>query len=462
MRYASEENEPKALNMTETTLNAMADGGIQDHIGGGFSRYSTDEKWMIPHFEKMLYDNALLLALYSQAFLSTKDERYALTARRTADYVLRELTDRNGGFICGQDADSDGEEGKFYVFTPEECREILGEEDGNEFCRLYSITERGNFEGESVPNRIGQTEDGWRSSDRRLQKLYEYRKNRLSLHKDDKVLLSWNAWTVWALSRAGRSFKEPRYLSAAIRAQNFIEAKMTDRDGRLFLCWRKGETANSGQLEDYAVYALALLELYRATFDPEYLKNAIFRAEQMQKFFEDRENGGFFLTASDAEKLIVRPKEVYDGALPSGNSAAAEVLKKLALLTGKTEWQSAADRQLLFLAGEIEEYPHGSAFSLLAMADALYPHKELVCSAKHGLSEEEKDMLNRFPENRWEILLKTEENAESLADCAPFTEGYPIPEDGKSYFYLCENGRCKQPGTDLKQILNPGQTATLR
>lgn len=451
MRYSLLEAAPDALEMAQTTLDAMACGGLQDHIGGGFSRYSTDEKWLVPHFEKMLYDNALLIMAYLKAFQLTKLERYADTARRTADYILRELTDEQGGFYCGQDADSDSVEGKYYVFTPEESEAVLGKEDGQAFNRLYGITAAGNFEGKSIPNRIGQTEDGWQAKDERLLKLYQYRLNRVKLHKDDKILLSWNAWTILALSQAGRILGDDRYLHAARRAQQFIENNMTDQNGRLYLRWRDGEAAHIGQLEDYAVYALALLELYRAAFEPEYLNEAICRARQMIELFEDQENGGYFITASDAERLIARPKETYDGALPSGNSVAAMVLQRLAMLTGETEWQEAAHRQLRFMVGEITGYPAGSSFALLAMADALYLHRELICAVNGNVPWELKAYLKENPADELHILIKSADNAALLSQCAPFTRDYPVPEDGAVY-YLCENGACKAPVMNFEQL----------
>ncbi len=451
MQYSLLEAAPDALQMAQTTLDAMACGGLQDHIGGGFSRYSTDEKWLVPHFEKMLYDNALLIMAYLKAFQLTKLERYADTARRTADYILRELTDEQGGFYCGQDADSDSVEGKYYVFTPEESEAVLGKEDGRAFNRLYGITAAGNFEGKSIPNRIGQTEDGWQAKDERLQKLYQYRLNRVKLHKDDKILLSWNAWTILALSQAGRILGNDRYLNAARRAQQFIENNMTDQNGRLYLRWRDGEAAHIGQLEDYAVYALALLELYRAAFEPEYLNEAICRARQMIELFEDQENGGYFITASDAERLIARPKETYDGALPSGNSVATMVLQRLAMLTGETEWQEAANRQLGFMVGEITGYPAGSSFALLAMADALYSHRELICAVNGNVPWELKAYLKENSADELHILIKTVDNAALLSQCAPFTRDYPVPEDGAVY-YLCENGACKAPVMNFEQL----------
>ena len=451
MRYADTMQESNAMKMAEITLEDMAKGGIFDHIGGGFSRYSTDEMWLVPHFEKMLYDNALLLIAYVKAYQQTKRECFADTARRTARYILRELTSADGGCYCGQDADSDGVEGKYYVFTPEEVKTVLGEENGDEFCRLYDITDSGNFEGKSIPNRIHSLENGWDMNDPRLEKLYDYRINRTKLHKDGKILLSWNAWTLLALAKAGQVLEEPSYLNAAIRIHAFIERKMVDGNDRLYLRYRDGDAAYVGQLEDYAVYALALLELYRTTFDVKYLQTAIHRAKQMVELFEDKDKGGYFMTAFDGEQLIARPKETYDGAMPSGNSVAATVLQTLASLTGERSWQAAADRQLSFLAEEIGEYPSASSFGVLAMMDALYPHRELVCATSDGLPGEFTAYFREHPADDLHVLLKTKENAETLAECAPFTKDYPIPEQGSMY-YLCEGGACKAPLSEFSKL----------
>ena len=451
MRYADAMQEPNAMKMAEVTLEHMARGGIHDHIGGGFSRYSTDEMWLVPHFEKMLYDNALLLIAYVNAYQHTKREFFSDVAHRTARYILRELTSVEGGCFCGQDADSDGVEGKYYVFAPEEVKEVLGEPDGEEFCRKYDIRDNGNFEGKSIPNRIRSVEHGWDRSDERLKKLYEYRLKRTKLHKDDKILLSWNAWTMIALAKAGLALEEKPYLEAAIRVHAFIETKMTDENDRLYLRYRDGEAAHAGQLDDYAVYALALLELYRETFDATYLQQAIHRAKQMVNLFEDKVHGGYFMTAADSEQLIARPKETYDSAIPSGNSVAAMVLQRLAFLTGNPEWQDAAARQMRFLAGDIGEYPSASCFGILAMMDALYPHRELVCSTSDGLPDELKAFLQEHPANNLQILLKTAENTDLLTKCAPFTRDYPIPKQGTMY-YLCENGACNAPVNEFGKL----------
>ena len=226
---------------------------------------------------------------------------------------------------------------------------------------------------------------------------------------------------------------------------------MTDEHDRLYLRWRDGEAAHAGQLDDYGVYTLALLELYRTTLDVDYLQEAIRRAEQMVKLFEDPEQGGYFMTASDGEQLIARPKETYDGAIPSGNSAAAMVLQRLASLTGEIQWQDAAHRQMRFLAGKIGQYPASSCFGVLAMMDAIAPHRELVCAVKEELPDELRSYLAQHPTDDLEILLKTESNVEKLSKCAPFTRDYPIPETGAVY-YLCENVSCKAPVRSFSEL----------
>lgn len=419
-------------DMVCTTLSAMARGGIFDQIGGGFSRYSTDVMWLTPHFEKMLYDNALLLLAYSEAYRCTNDAFYGQVARRTADYILRELRSPEGGCYCGQDADSEGVEGGYYTFTPEEIVSVLGTAGGEAFCRDYGIDAQ-----VQIPHLTGTESTPW--EEERLQKLYEYRARRTRLHTDDKILLSWNAWTMLAFARSG-------YIAEAIAIRDFIEKYLTDASARLYVRYRDGEAANAGQLDDYAVYALALLALYRATLDVQYLEQAIFRAEQMLQWFAD-ESGGFFLTSHDAEKLIHRPKETYDGAIPSGNSAAAMVLELLAQLTGEGRWRTSADRQMRFMAGQAEPYPAGYCFALLAMGSALHPGRELIVCGEQVPPE-----LTAPGDDSLRVLFKSTANAGRLARCAPFTADYPVPGQGVSG-YLCENGACRRQDTDLTALL---------
>lgn len=449
MRVHTAEREPDALRMAEHTLRAMAAGGIFDHIGGGFSRYSTDERWLVPHFEKMLYDNALLILSYLEAFQLTHDPYYADVAKRTADYILRELTDPNGGFYCGQDADSDGVEGKYYLLTPEEVAGVLGEEDAAQFCRMYDITAAGNFEGRNIPNRIGKSEAEWDAGDGRLLKLLEYRKARTNLHLDNKILLSWNGWTVIALAAAGSILDNSRCLDAAVKAQAFIERFMTDGEGRLYHRYCDGEAAHPGQLDDYAVYALALTELYGRTFRTCYLSEAVRYAKQMMELFEDRAAGGYFMTAHDAQSLIARPKQTYDGAIPSGNSAAAMVLERLAGLTGEALFREAADRQHAFMAGQIGEYPAGYCYALLAMSGAVYPPRELLCTGQ-TVPDEVRTYIKTNPAHDLSILYKSAENEKELARLAPFTAPYPVST--QPVFYLCENKACRAPETDFRKL----------
>ena len=263
------------------------------------------------------------------------------------------------------------------------------------------------------------------------------------------MLLSWNAWTILALTRA-RTL-DRGYLEAACRAHQLIRTRMTDERNRLYLRYRAGEAAHKGQLEDYAVYTLALLELYRASFDAAYLEEAVFRADQMVELIEDRDRGGYFITPRDGEQLIARPKEVYDGAIPSGNSAAAMALQALADLTGEVRWREAAHRQLRFLAGAAAEHPIESSFGLLAIAKALSPHRELVCAAAEGLPRELEVYLRTKGGEDLSVLVKTAENEAQLARCAPFTASYPVPEQGTVY-YLCENGACQAPTRDFDRL----------
>lgn len=470
MEYGTREKKREALTMAEITLVQMYRGGIFDHIGGGFSRYSTDERWLVPHFEKMLYDNALLALAYVGAFGLTGRELYGGVARKILAYVGAELTDAQGGFYCGQDADSDGVEGKYYVFTPKEICRVLGENAGMAFCDRYGITEHGNFEGKSIPNLLGneayeedvnagytkaeQAENELTIAD--LQKLYEYRLQRTRLHKDDKILVSWNGWMICACAKAGAVLGETEYVDLAVRAEAFIRKNLV-QDGRLMVRYRDGDAVGEGKLDDYACYILALLELYRVTFQEEYLARASAWAETMIEQFFDRERGGFYLTAKDGEQLIVRTKETYDGAMPSGNSAAARGLQQLAQITGESKWQEILDQQLHYLAGAMEGYPSGHSYALLTMMNVLYPSKELVCTISPAVCDtEQKTLLNRLAYLSetvpgLAVVVKTADNEMELAKLAPYTRDYLVPEDGM-LFYLCSGSRCLPPVEKLEQL----------
>ncbi len=458
LRYASLTGEGHAQEMVLQTLDAMYRGGLFDHVGGGFSRYSTDERWLVPHFEKMLYDNALLALAYTEAFQHTCRPIYGEIVCRTLDYALRELSGPRGGFCCGQDADSDGVEGKYYVLSPDELAQALGGVDAEHFCRWYGITPAGNFEGKSIPNLLGQPKfDRVPEGIAALrERVYDYRLGRTALHRDDKVLTAWNGLALAALARAGLMLDEPRYLDAARQTAEFLAEKLTTSDGRLLARWRDGDAAHPGKLDDYAFLACGLLELYVATSDVSYLVRAAGLADQLLERFFDREHGGFYPYASDGEQLLTRTKEAYDGAMPSGNSAAALVLSRLARLTGEIRWREAAELQLSWLAGAAKDYPAGHSFAMLGFLEELWPSADLVITARK-VPEEFWAFLRERPRLGLTVQVKTPESAQALAAIAPFTKDYPIPERGARY-YLCRGGTCQQPVdsvSELEALLNP-------
>ena len=452
MRYSKLSGNRKFMEMAETTLEAMFRGGLFDHVGGGFSRYSTDEMWLVPHFEKMLYDNALLILAYLEAFQYTRRTLYKTVVRRTAEYVLRELEAPTGGFYCGQDADSEGVEGKYYVLTPKELHSLLGKDDADLFCRWYGVTEQGNFEGKSIPNLIGQRDIDTEPNglDAIREQLQAYRLERTALHKDDKILSAWNGLMIAALAKAGLVLEEPRYLKAAKRAAAFIKEKLTDQNGKLLARWRDGESAHSGKLDDYAFLAYGLLELYGATFDVLYLADVQRLTALLLEFFFDRQRGGFYPYASDGEQLITRTKEVYDGAMPSGNAVAALVLSRLSRLTGENRWQEAAEKQFAYVAGSAAQYPTGHSFTMLAILEVLWPTAELVCTGD-SVPPELPAFLREHANPALTVLVKTPDNQDALSDMAPFTDAYPIPSHGARY-YLCRGGTCSAPVDKISEL----------
>ena len=452
LRYAGLTGDGTARAMAEGTLEHMLRGGIFDHIGGGFCRYSTDEKWLVPHFEKMLYDNALLSLAYAEAFAHTRRPVFRNIACRTLDFALRELSDPQGGFYCGQDADSGGSEGLYYLLTPQDVSSALDADTAQRFCDRFNVTPQGNFEGKSIPNLITtpdwETEPSWTEAAR--ETLYRYRQERTKSATDDKVLTAWNALMLAALARAGLLFSEPRYLEAAARAAAFIQEHLTHKNGSLLARWRSGDAAHAGKLDDYAFAAWGLLELYSATFQTTFLSEACRLTGLLLDDFFDSEQGGFYPYSSQGEQLITRTKESYDGAMPSGNAVAALVLSRLARLTGEARFRTAKELQFRYLAGAIRDYPAGHCFSLLAMLEELWPTAELVCAARE-LPAELPAFLRRELCLNLTVLLKTPENAQQLAQIAPFTEAYPIPPTGVKY-YLCRGGTCQSPADSLEAL----------
>lgn len=432
--------------MAEKTLVQMYRGGIFDHVGGGFCRYSTDERWLIPHFEKMLYDNALLLMAYAQAFRETGNPLYAQVADRVVRYVLRELTDEEGGFYCSQDADAEGREGAYYVFTPDEIRGVLGKGRGETFCRHFDISERGNFEGKNVPNLLRTAEYAEKMEEYLFLKLYRYRGVRLRLFRDDKVLTGWNGLMIAALSRASRLLGRPEYLEASRRAADFVWENLY-ADGRLLNVWRKGRTGGAAVLDDYAFYCWGLLECYAADFDASHLKRAKEIGGRLLELFFDEREGGCWLSAEDGEQLFVRLKETYDGAIPSGNSAALLVMRKLAVFTGEKRWREAEEKQRRFLLERNAAVPQGSGCFLWQLAEEKRNGGMLVCTAAEASAVSRRELIQMD----LDVLVKTEQNADMLTEVAPYLAGYPIPEKGALYYYCDESG-CHPPADSLKKI----------
>ena len=361
------------LHMTTLTLDAMARGGIHDHIGGGFHRYSTDPIWLLPHFEKMLYDNAQLARAYVGAYELTGRERYKRVATNIYAWVLREMTDKGGGFYSALDADSAGEEGLFYVWTRKEVVEILGAKAGNEFCKAYGFAEGGNFHDQAGGTKPGTNiphfPEGSKTDDERFatarEKLLERRVKRIWPHKDDKILTSWNGLMIEALACGGRALKDPRLTEAAEKAASFILKNMR-KDGRLLRTYRAGRAKLNAYLDDYAFMGLALVELHRTTGDKKWLDQAVSLADVMLKNYSDPDSGGFFFTSSDHEELLSRTKDPFDRAVPSGNAVAVRLLVELGRLTAQARYRTVAEKSLKAFLPFMRRSPGGMSTMLHA------------------------------------------------------------------------------------------------
>lgn len=434
LTYYRKRGDPECLEMAEWTLTQMVRGGLFDHIGGGFCRYSTDARFLAPHFEKMLYDNALLVLAYCEAYETTKKKLYLLAAERTADFVLREMTSPQGGFRSAQDADSDGVEGKYYLFTPEELVRLLGPEQGEAFNRHFDITDTGNFEGKNIPNLL-HSDPADQSFDGLLETVYQYRKSRCALRLDDKVLTAWNGLMIAALCRLYQTGGEQKYLKAAKRADCFLWEHLWDGK-TLHVSFRAGRRGEKGFLDDYAACTFAQLALYGATLEKPYLTWAEKLCRDTLSRFQDAENGGFYLYGEDHEALILRPKETYDGAMPSGNSLMAWNLVRLSQLISEEAYGPLAERQLDFLAADAKRYPAGYAMFLLALLDGRDPPPK-VTVVLAGKSE-----AGRLP------LALPAETAVTLRE--PGAE-YPL-KNGKTTFYVCRGHSCLPPVNELPDL----------
>jgi hypothetical protein len=449
------------LSMVTTTLSKMAGGGIYDHLGGGFHRYSVDARWLVPHFEKMLYDNALLAGCAVEAYQATGDADLARVARETCDFVLREMTDAEGGFYSTQDADSEGHEGKFYVWSPDEIVDVLGPERGQTFARVYDVSAEGNFEGQNIlnlPKTLTQAaavlgRDPLELAERLAEdraRLLAVRSQRVKPGLDDKVLVSWNGLMIDALALAGAALDEPRYVAAALKAADFIQQKMRRPDGRLLHAWRQGQAKLPAYLDDYACLANSLVTLYEATFEERLIDMAVELADTLLEQFMDREHGGFFYTAADHESLITRQKDIHDASVPSGNGMAATVLMRLGALCGRTDYLDAAGRTLEGCAKLLEEMPTAAGQLLLALDFKVGPSHELALVAGQPAAPQVlSELRRRFWPNKVAALRPGRGHSSHLDG---LFEGKSLEGD-QWMLYLCQGFACQQPAIGAEAIL---------
>jgi uncharacterized protein YyaL (SSP411 family) len=474
LRYWKRTGNDKALNMVERTLQSMRRGGIHDHIGFGFHRYSTDSRWLVPHFEKMLYDQALLAIAYTEAYQATKREEYAKTAHEIFTYVMRDMTSLEGGFYSAEDADSEGKEGKLYLWTNDEIQKVLSRGRTDLAVKLFNITADGNFTDEVAGRKTGcnilhltKSTDELASDlsmsvpDLRArieeirEELFAYREKRIHPHKDDKILTDWNGLMIAALAKGAQVFDEPRYASAARRAADFILKNVRTSEGRLLHRYRNGEAALTAHVDDYAFLIYGLLELYEATFEVYYLETALGLNKDLIRHFWDHENGGLYFTADDGERLLVRQKEIYDGALPSGNSVAMFNLLRLGRITASADFEEKATKIGQAFYGNVSQLP--SAYTqLIAAADfAIGPSYEVVIAGDLQ-ADDTRQMLDAirgiFVPNKIVILHPSDQTPPSIDDIVPFIKDHSSI-DGKATAYVCLDYKCQLPTKDIGPML---------
>ena len=448
--------------MLTTTLDRMAGGGMYDQLGGGFHRYSTDSQWHVPHFEKMLYDNAQLVRVYVRAWQVTEIDRYRRIASDTAAYLLREMQHPDGGFFSSQDADSEGIEGKFFVWSWDE----LVEAGGEAVATSFGATPQGNWEGSNVLWRplpldavaaehsmdAGSLE---RDLDSARARLFERREARVHPATDDKVLAGWNAMAISALAEAGRAFGEPALIAAAGRACDFVLEYLRDDRGRLLRSWRDGTAQIPAYADDHALMADACLTLYETTFDLRYFREARALGDELLRLFWDRERGGFFQTRSDAEALVVRPKELYDNAVPSGNSAAADVLQRLALLTGEAEYERAGVSALRLVRESMAQAPTGFGAALCAL-DLYISSAREVAIVGDPKDERTRALAAEVTSARFlpnHVLTVSAPQDEASVEAVELLKDR-LQIGGAPTAYVCEHFVCKLPVTDVGALVS--------
>jgi uncharacterized protein YyaL (SSP411 family) len=452
----------EALEIVKYTCDKMANGGIYDQLGGGFHRYATDARWLVPHFEKMLYDNALLSRLYLHFFQASGEQSARETAEGILDYVLREMTHPEGGFYSTQDADSEGHEGKFFVWDMKEIQQTLGEKDAAIFSSFYNITEAGNFEGKNIPNVTRSRDDvakSLRISEPELtaslgesrRKLFELREKRIKPDRDEKILTAWNGLMMASFAEAGVILNRADYSEAARRNAEFVLSNLSE-DGLLLRTWKDGRAKFNAYLEDYAFLSEGLVTLFETTGELRWLKEALTLTDRMIEEFWDEDSGGFFFTGKSHENLIVRAKDYFDNATPSGNSVAASVLLRLATLTGRENYRSLATAVLREVANQIRRYPSGFGYSLSAVDFLLSTSREVAIVGKDSADIQElmtETWRNYIPNKV--VAPGFGSDLENAAKLTPLLANRPLVNN-LATAYVCENFTCKQPVTDVSAL----------
>ena len=471
LRYWRRTGRQEALEMVEKTLQEIRWGGIFDQIGLGFHRYSTDREWLVPHFEKMLYDQAMLALAYLETYQATGNTGYSDTAKEIFTYVLRDMRSPEGGFYSAEDADSEGVEGKFYVWTEQELREILPPDEADLFVRVFHVQRNGNFReeasGESLGTNILYTGKSFAdiASEVRLPvkeieskidsarfRLFEARERRIHPHKDDKILTDWNGLMIAALARGAQVLGDKAYSDAAEGAVEFLLKKLRKPDGRLLHRFREGEAGVAAHLDDYAFLVWGLIETYEATFDARFLKTALELNKDMIRHFWDQQGGGLYFTSDDAENLIVRNKEVYDGALPSGNAVAMLNLLRLGRFTGEADLEDRAFKLQRGFSQQVRQFPSGYTQFLSAVDFSLGSSHEVVISGALGAKEMLNALRSRFSPNQVLVFRPAGDESAGIDAVAPFAKKY-APIDGKATAYVCSGHSCKDPTTEVKDLL---------
>ncbi len=451
----------EALEMVKYTCGKMGNSGMYDQLGGGFHRYSTDAKWLVPHFEKMLYDNALLSRLYLHYFQISGELSARETAEGILDYVLREMTHPDGGFYSTQDADSEGHEGKFFVWDIKEIQQTLGEKDASHFSAYYNITEAGNFEGKNIPNVTRSKEDVAKSlgiSETELEaslkesrrKVFELRETRIKPDRDEKILTAWNGLMLASFAEAGVILNRPDYTEAARRNAEFVLSNLRE-DRRLLRTWKDGRAKFNAYLEDYAFLSEGLLTLFETTGELRWLKEALALTDHMIEEFWDDESGGFFFTGKSHESLIVRAKDYFDNATPSGNSVAATVLLRLATLTGRENYRNLATALLREIGDQARRYPSGFGYALSAVEFLLSTPKEVAIVGKDPTD------IRPLLAETWRKYIPNKVVAPGFGDDSEAAQITPLLANralinSTATAYVCEHFTCQQPATDVNAL----------